>query len=106
MVPAGTEQRLDDQAGDQQHRGNAARQQPGLAEDELAQRLHRASTRAWVCETITNIATSSSSAASPPGQCTCRPSPAKNSPKDDSITPTPHFSSVSGSREIGWRSTT
>src|SRR3954454_6049866 len=104
-------QRCGDSHGDD----DADRQRPRLAQDELADRPHHAaasvdagrpppapaSTRTAPCDTSSQTASTSRSAASPRGQSAPSPSAQKNVPNVVSTSPTTYFSSVSGSRRNG-----
>src|SRR3954454_9976289 len=95
------------------------RQRPRLAEDELAQRPHHAAasvdagrpppaparTRTAPCDTSSQTASTSRSAASPRGQSAPSPSAQKNVPNVVSTSPTTYFSSLSGRRLSGRCST-
>src|SRR6478736_2556536 len=101
-----------DRARDRQGAGDAGGQDPGLAEHELAQRPHAATSVREPTSQRTNAALTSpqaprmnSSEASPSGQCTPMPSAAKNVPKLVRTSPTSSFSSVSGTRRSGRWST-
>src|SRR4051812_41545751 len=91
------------------------REHPRLAEDELANGPHvatpdedgdtgrppAASARTAACDTSSHAPSTTSSAASPSGQRTPRPSAQKKVPNVVSTSPTTYFSSLSGSRRSG-----
>src|SRR5829696_7134922 len=95
--------------GEREREQDAERERPGLAEHELAQRPHQAGASACravtaatcTCAAATNASARYSSAASPAGHSTPRPSPRKNTPKLDSTTPTAYLRCDSGNRASG-----
>src|SRR5216683_8408670 len=113
------DQRVDPGQGDQAARSRDDQEDgerhPRIAEEhadqlgrDLFQQVHRIASMAGLRASAEpanpaarKIAAKTNSARSCPGQSIPKPSPVQNTPKADSITPTPNFKVFSGTRESG-----